>query len=292
MYANVIVGVNGREGGLDAAALAASLADPGAQRTLVYVSATRPPSDQPTLLDAELADRPALVHVFEREAELCSADRVMRVAAESAAAGLHATAERYDADLIVLGRSRRQGLRRMMSGDDAQSVLHRTPYTVAVAPPGWRPGPTALRRIGVAYDGSPHARVAVAHAGLLARQYDCELTLLRVLDPALEDPTRTVPVSGWRTASATAAPPRPPQQVDGLEVTCICGLVRSELVAFSETVDLLVCGSRRLHWPQRLVLGSVTDHLVRRAKCPVIITPPTDPRRTARSAARNALTHT
>ena len=56
MYGHVIIGVDGRPGGQDAAALAAILAEPDAVRALVYVSQFRPPADQPTHPALELAD--------------------------------------------------------------------------------------------------------------------------------------------------------------------------------------------------------------------------------------------
>ena len=43
----------------------------------------------------------------------------------------------------------------------------------------------------------------------------------------------------------------------------------------AEGADLLVVGSRGRHRAERMLLGSVSDHLVRNASCPVLVVRPT-----------------
>lgn len=66
MYTSVIVGVDGEQGGRDAAALAATLAPPGALLSLVYVSTT--PNAE---LDDDFTDEDALAAVLHEELKLC-----------------------------------------------------------------------------------------------------------------------------------------------------------------------------------------------------------------------------
>lgn len=65
MYTHVIVGVDGRPGGKDGAALAGTLVEPEAARILVYVSQFRPPADQPTHPMLELARAESLAGLVE-----------------------------------------------------------------------------------------------------------------------------------------------------------------------------------------------------------------------------------
>ena len=51
------------------------------------------------------------------------------------------------------------------------------------------------------------------------------------------------------------------------------GPVQPELEAFSEEVDLLVCGSRQTDAFRRVVFGSTSGYLAHHARCPLLITP-------------------
>ena len=256
MYSNVIVGVDGRPGGKDAAALAGNLAGREAARALVYVSQFRPPADQPTHPALELTDAASL-GVLEEELALSGGHaRMMRISAPTVGACLEVTAERQGTDLIVVGASRRHGLKRLGGRDDVHSVLAHTPIAVAVAPEGYRSRRRTLSLIGIAFDGSPQSIVALAHGALLAEEHGCEMTIRRVVDP-----------TGERCAQLV---------VDGLYVEVVAGDVAGQLVDLSRHVDLLVCGSRRPGALRRLALGSTGEYLARHAQSPLLIAPVSD----------------
>jgi nucleotide-binding universal stress UspA family protein len=264
MYTNVIIGVDGEQGGRDAAALAAVLAAPGAQLSLVYVSTT--PNAE---LDDEFADEDALARVLHAELELCGGDpHLARVTALSIAAGLADVAQECHADLIVLGASHRHGLTRLFAGDHVIAVIHQTPCTVAVAPTGFAQSPRSLSRIGVAYDGSPEGEVALAHAGLLAAEHHGDLIAGHAIEPQPEAEDRAV------TPLA--------RDTDGLQVQNIDGPPRKALAEFSRGVDLLVCGSRRNGPVRRIVLGSTSESLARHPHTPLLVAPSSDSATVAR----------
>ena len=177
MYRNLIVGVDGRPGGRDAAALAAILAAPGAHRHLVFVADAPPHNGAGSKMDLhlELVNPDILSQLMGTERRLAGGDApTLRLSADNVADGLRAAAIQCAADLVVLGASRLQGIPGLTRPDDVAALLHRTTVTVAVAPTGYSDQPRELRRIGVAYDGSPESKVAVAHAELLAREHRCE----------------------------------------------------------------------------------------------------------------------
>ena len=257
MYSHVIVGVDGRPGGKDAAALAGTLAEPEAARAIVYVSQFRPPADQPTHPALELADAASLGGLLEEELALSGGHaQMMRVSAPTVGAGLEGTAERHGAELIVVGASRRHGLKRLGGRDDVHSVLEHTPIAVAVAPEGYRRRRRTLSLIGIAFDGSQQSIVALAHGALLAEEHGCEMTIRRVVDP-----------TGDRCAQLV---------VDGLDVEVVVGDVAGQLADLSRRVDLLVCGSRRPGTLRRLALGSTGEYLARHAQSPLLIAPVSD----------------
>ncbi len=66
--------------------------------------------------------------------------------------------------MIVVGTSHRGTLGRVWAGSATEQVLHGAPAAVAVAPVDYAQRPEAdraLRRVGVAYDGSPEAKAAL-----------------------------------------------------------------------------------------------------------------------------------
>ena len=277
MYSNVIVGVDGQQGGRDAAALAATLAEDGTFVTLVYVS-TAAGSNRASNLDLALVDQDALPTLLVDELRACGGDaQLERVLATSVGAGLEDAAERCNADLIVVGRSRRHGIARLISGDDVRSVLHQTPCAVAVAPASYASKPASPRRIGVAFDLSPESEIALAHAGLLADQHHATLAPFHVVEPhyyAGAWGVVAVPADSpdLQLAAAAERIGRP----YGLEVELVYGSLGQELVAFGDRVDVLVCGSRRNGLARRIALGSTSEYLAGHVSTPLVITPVLD----------------
>ena len=83
--------------------------------------------------------------------------------------GLHRQAEEQHADLLVVGSCSRGAFGRAMIGDDTRAALNGAPCAVAIASRGYaaRAG-NPIARIGVAYNGSPESKAALAMARELA----------------------------------------------------------------------------------------------------------------------------
>ena len=158
MFTRIVVGVDCREGGRDALALAALLQAAGGGELLALHACAPEP-----LLREDVLSRV--------EGELARAGvpaRAVVVTDRSPAHALRTIAERDAADLIVVGSSHRAGVDRVLAGDDAFATLHCAPCAVAVAPRGFAGSPRALRRIGVGLDESRESRLALALACRLA----------------------------------------------------------------------------------------------------------------------------
>jgi nucleotide-binding universal stress UspA family protein len=283
MYANVVVGIDGRSGGRDAAALASTLAANAALTFAhVRVVAAVPSRGSPGVYDAAEHERSSEILERERGLGRPDTDTVSR-AATSVGAGLHDVAEGCASDLIVVGSCHRSAVGRVLVGDDARSVLHHAPCAVAVAPAGYADRPRQTGTIAVAFDGSDESEVALAHAALLARDLGAKLATHNIVEP------RVYGGAGWATASVAVESPEAAVaaararlgDLDEVEFDVIVGSVREELAALSERVDVLVCGSRHQTAGKRVLLGSTSDYVARHSACPLLVTPATDQKRVA-----------
>jgi nucleotide-binding universal stress UspA family protein len=209
----------------------------------------------------------------------------------SIAEALHRVAEAEQADLPVIATSARPRIAGHQPGSVTEQVIHHSPCPVAVIPPQERE--PRFSRIGVAVDGTPAARRVLEFAlQLIGRVRDGapKLHLLHVSPaPGAFDhvrqpgstsvpPDRGLEPHQLQEIAAEAAAYGQVEEVEHL------GDADKELVRMSEGLDLLVCGSRDRGAVKRIMLGSVSTHVVRNATCPVIVVPAADRARGAESA--------
>ena len=193
---------------------------------------------------------------------------------------LHRVAEVENADLLVVATSARRRIAGHQPGSIAERVAHQSPCAVAVVPPN--AGEPRFERIGVAVDGTPAARTALELASLLADRAGGESPNLRLMhvspvpgvfghvpQPGAQAPPAR-PVFDRSDLEAIAATAREHGEV---EIEERAGAPAAELVPMSEGLDLLVTGSRDQGAVKRVLLGSVSTHIVRHATCPVIVAP-------------------
>ena len=142
---------------------------------------------------------------------------------------------------------------------------------------------TSIERILCPIDFSDISHHALAHAAAIARWYEARLTLLYVFVnlPALDLPPLVLEeddrarLFGQMRAFADIVPP---------EVQIDCQLQEERLVhdailaqVAATQADLLVLGTHGRSGFQRLFLGSVTEKVIRKVKCPTLIVPPRAP---------------
>jgi len=152
-------------------------------------------------------------------------------------------------------------------------VAERMPAVApAVAPRG------AIRRILLATDLSVASDAASVQALDLARSLSAELTVVSVIDPAIDPVTglRATRIDRLRAARLEAAQALVARgRHDGVRVTFLVweGDPGEAIVeaAEGEKVDLIVVGSHGRSGVGRMLLGSVSDFVVRRAPCPVLV---------------------
>lgn len=202
-------------------------------------------------------------------------------------------AREREADLLVVGATHRGAVGRVYPGSTVERVLAAAPCAVAVAPPGfaerqgsaegWRPlggdGEDAgMRVIGVGYDGSSAAGEALKTAIDLAIPNGAALRVYTVAEKIPQVPLPTGQNPGESESEALRAILQKtvaaiPSEARALPVF-LRGFVADELIkACGVGVDLLVLGSRDGGPMRRKLHHSVTNAVMQRASCPVLISP-------------------
>jgi nucleotide-binding universal stress UspA family protein len=274
----LLVGLDHREGGEDALELAHVLAHgQGASALLATVLFTGPLPMGYALLPEEEEGEAAALFAAARK-KLQGVEVETRAYGGGSPAGILTTlAEQEGCDAIVVGSAHRGTLGRVMIGSVAESLLNGASVDVAIAPQGYAEAEhQPPRSIAVGFDGTPEAKAALRRAEELAKRYESTIEIVTVVRP---------PVAMPAMVASTYSPEYPPQpekvmaeamdSIDsaiGARRTRLDGDPASELVrACEEGVELLVLGSRGYGPLTRVLLGSVSREVVRRASCPVLV---------------------
>lgn len=275
----VLVGFDGSEGAYDAVELARRLAG-GEPGEALLVNVLPYPGPLPAayyLLGYEEAE---WAHDFFAGASSTLAPLEVRWAnyvGGSPAQILTDRAVEEHFDLMVIGSPHRGAVGRTLLGSVAQGVLHGAPLAVAVAPRGYAQKEEGeLRKIAVAYDGTPEAGLALERAVSLARRQEATIDLLTVA---------TIPPPAPKLVGFRLDPQQRPGEVieQGLDAIGADieahgrelrgGSIASALAAACEDADLLAIGSRRYGFLARVMVGSVSTEVIHSAPCPVLVAP-------------------
>jgi len=194
-------------------------------------------------------------------------------------------ASNEDADLLVLGSTRRAPLARALLGSTGDRVIRTAPCPVAIVPHGYAERPSEpIKLVGAAYDGTAGGERAVRQAAALARAASARLRMIAVVEP--------IGVADIAYAGQTPAGPDPrfsreilervtddllaslPEDLDA-DSLFLSGDPAEELVeGVADSVDTLVVGSHADAPILRAFLGSVSTSIMRSATFPVIVVPP------------------
>ncbi|MCR6095527.1 universal stress protein [Salipaludibacillus agaradhaerens] len=133
----------------------------------------------------------------------------------------------------------------------------------------------------VAVDGSDEAKRAFRKALLLAKDHEAKLLLTHIVDTrtfaSVEHYDRTIFSEAEKYARDMLEEYKKLAQNDGLnDVTLILDYGSPKVkiakeVAKKYEVDLIVTGATGLNAVERFLIGSVSEHITRHAKCDVLI---------------------
>jgi nucleotide-binding universal stress UspA family protein len=206
----------------------------------------------------------------------------------SVARALHEAAEAEQAGTIVVGSSRRSGVGRVLAGSTAQRLLHGAPCAVAVVPQRWTRDDEE-RPIGVAFVDTPDGHDALRAGLLLARRAGAALRVIHVVRATAEMYTETESytagqrgkyfedVLGEHALEAIRAMRKAIADLDPgdvpIDVDAFVDDPAEALIHLSQSLRLLVCGSRGYGPARAVLLGGVSRKVVAVARCPVIVLP-------------------
>jgi nucleotide-binding universal stress UspA family protein len=196
-------------------------------------------------------------------------------------------ARELSAGLVVMGTHGRSGFDRLLLGSVTEKVLRYAPcpvltVTLRAAPHYPDDGPP-FRNIVCPIDFSPASQRAVEYAMTLAREAYGRLTLLHAIEqfPPEEDVTMSrFDVPGFHRAMEKIALTRmqatiPEGARDWCRPETLVGRGKAYQVilesAEERAADLIVIGTHGRHPIETALFGSTTHHVVRAARCPVLV---------------------
>jgi nucleotide-binding universal stress UspA family protein len=277
---SILIGVDATARSEDAIAFGRQLAE-ATTADLIVASIVRGPAEpgSPSREDAHATVR--------RMSGLLSGVDAARIhtgviSGRSAAQGLQELAASDSAALLVVGSTHTGHLGRVRPGSTGERLLVGAPCAVAVVPYGYRTEHGALKRIGVAYDGSSEAKSALAAGVAAASALDAVLEVVTVIPsdvygaPALMAGPSYIVVAAdieadiRKDLDATLGSLPPGLTTEGVVLE---GRPWRRLADRSADLDLLFVGSRGYGPLHAVILGGTSGPLMREAQCPVIALP-------------------
>ena len=236
----------------------------------------------PDLVDKMEKDiRKHLTLVRERAAVESVKMQAFTMLSDAPYMGIAKEAEKSGADLIIMGRRGRTGLKRLLMGSVTKRVIGHSPCSVLVVP---RDARIDCKKILCGTDGSVYSNAAAAEAVMIAKRCEAELIFISVVHAETASPLDIVhsqmnrgliaenelklAESGLKAAKGYA-------EKEGImsEGLVLAGRPYEVIVnsAREKGSDLIVVGSHGRTGVDRLLMGSVTERVVGTAECAVLV---------------------
>jgi nucleotide-binding universal stress UspA family protein len=250
--------------------------------------------DQPSVVSSEIAETKEMVRKLEDVAEKQlnkildshSSDDI-KITTEikrgiSAAPTILEYASEKKVNLIVMGTHGRRGLGHLLLGSAAEEVVRLAPCPVLTIRELKEPKPVMqVNNILVPVDFSDHSQKALAYASEIAQSYNAQLQVLHIIEETMH-PAFSVTgkssifdlVPGIKDDSRKRAEKMLEEFVSDKvksKVFVQGGRAANDIIKFAKenSTDLIVIATYGLTGLEHMLLGSVTEKVVRMAHCPV-----------------------
>jgi nucleotide-binding universal stress UspA family protein len=183
--------------------------------------------------------------------------------------------------MIVMGRTGRTGLERLMMGSTTARVIGHAPCNVLVIP---QEAQVAFRNVLIATDGSRYSIAAASKAIGIAKLNGSAMTVVSVIPSEFLPPTDIEVVVGqrelisekeMREAEKNARAVKEASQKEGVSVRAfVMNGKPSEAIieiAKEENTDLIVLGSHGRTGLEKLLIGSVAERVIVLANSAVLV---------------------
>ena len=178
-------------------------------------------------------------------------------------AAIVAAAEKIRPDLIIMGRSGKTALARILMGNVTARVIGHSPVNVLVVPRG---AALAFQRLLVASDGSTYSESAWKLALSMAKQAKSRLIGVAVAPEEGDIIESQAIIRRMLTAASRARVPF--KGVNPQGVAPDTGIVQQ---AIKNEVDLIIVGSYGRTGLKKLFMGSVTQRVIGGSPCPILV---------------------
>jgi nucleotide-binding universal stress UspA family protein len=250
--------------------------------------------NQPVVLRKELEETEDMVRKIEDKAELelnsvvdSHALKDMKIIqsqkrAISTAPAILEYGSDNNVDLLVMGTHGRRGIEHLMLGSVAEEIVRLSQCPVFTVRETEKPlSIKAFKKILVPVDFSEHSHRALAHAKEIATSYGSELQMLHIIEETIHP---AFSISG-KSSIFDLVPgieedckKRMEQMIleagiptDDIEIIIKGGQAAHDIIKFAKdnSSDLIVIATHGLTGIEHLLLGSVTEKVVRMSPCPV-----------------------
>ncbi len=195
--------------------------------------------------------------------------------------GIAREAEKAGADLIIMGRRGKTGLKRLLMGSVTKRVIGHAPCSVLVVP---REARVECKKILCATDGSVYGDSAAAEAVMIAKRCRAELMFISVVHAETTSPLdivhsqmhhNLIAENELRVAQSTMKLVK--ERAEREKVACECMVLAGKSyevivgTAGERGADLIVIGSHGRTGVDRILMGSVAERVVGNAECAVLV---------------------
>jgi nucleotide-binding universal stress UspA family protein len=195
----------------------------------------------------------------------------------SASESILGVLEKKKYDLVVMGTHGRTGLKRLMLGSIAESVVNLSPVPVITVHINFRK--REIKKILVPVDFSKFSRVAIRQAIVLAKDFQARLEFMHVVEQQAHPEFYSI-----ATEPILRANPNLKDHIirnlikltgipeSGATYVVREGRVHDEISGYArkKKIDLIVMPISGMSALDHIVLGSNTERVVRTASCPVL----------------------
>lgn len=186
-----------------------------------------------------------------------------------------------DAELVVVGAHGLDGFKGLLLGSTSQHVLHHATRPVAVVPDDLATGFAATNWVAVGLDGSPPSIAALRWTVEEAQLRQAALAVVHTwhmpcagVHPSIGDAydADVLKRAANETVDGALADVVLPPELP-VDRHVVDGSPAAALLHVGNDADLIVVGGRGLGDFVGMVLGSVSQHVARSARCPVLVIP-------------------
>ena len=220
------------------------------------------------VVDAESSDYMKIIAATKRE--ISSAPAILQYASDN------------NIDLIVMGTHGRRGLGHLLLGSTAEEVVRLAACPVFTIRELKEPKPvTKVNNILVPVDFSNYSKSALTYASEIALSYNAQLQVLHIIEETMH-PAFSISgkssifdlVPGIKEDSKKRANKMVKEVVSDkvkFDLYIKGGRAASDIIKFAKenSSDLIVIATHGLTGLEHMLLGSVTEKVVRMAHCPV-----------------------